>query len=58
MAQWLVTAQATEDVTMQRCIDDESCDTSEVIAEAYIAEVREQLPAGAIITEIVGGNHE
>mmetsp|Transcript_13650 Transcript_13650/g.42214 ORF Transcript_13650/g.42214 Transcript_13650/m.42214 type:complete len:111 (-) Transcript_13650:56-388(-) len=54
----LICAQATEDVTMQRCIDDEGCDTSEEIAEAYIAEVKEQLPDGAVITEIAGGNHE
>ena len=49
---------ATEDVTFQRCIDDDECDTSLSLAEAYIEEVSAQLPATAQISLIEGGNHE
>jgi hypothetical protein len=43
---------------MQRCIDDDECDTSEELAAAYVDRVRDQLPASATIYEIAGGNHE
>ena len=49
---------ATEDVTFQRCIDDDECDTTTALAEAYIGEIRDQLPATAEIAVIEGGNHE
>ena len=51
---------ATEDVTMQRCVDDDECDTSssEAIADAYIERTRDQFPSSAKLYRIDGGNHE